>query len=128
MKLLDVISAADARVSGGDPYLWSCYGSNAQFLEFRDSAGNGYSHVIFDRNTYECYEIHVEVPNEDIAMRWVNPLYRSTFYKECEKRGIDPSVAWDNVNYTHVDTEELILEYVRDLGNLNYENVLKAKT
>ncbi len=124
MKLLDVINAAGARISGGDPYLWNCYGNSAQFLEFRDINGNGYSHVIFDRDTYVCYEIHVEVPNEDIAMRWINPEYRSAFFEESKRHGVDPSIAWDNVNYTHVDTEELILEYVQDLGNLKYDNVL----
>ena len=128
MKLIEVITAAGGRVAGGDPYLWNCYGDSAQFLEFKDINGDGYSHVIFDRNTYECYEIHVEVPHEDSAMRWINPTHRSAFFAECKQRGVDPSLAWDNVNYTHVDTEELILEYVRDLGNLNYEHVLMAKT
>lgn len=128
MKLLDVITAAAGRVSGGDPYLWGCYGSNAQFMEFRDADGNGYSHVIFDTQTYECYEVHVEVPDESVAIRWIARDYKTKFYDECKRRNVDPSTAWDNVNYIHVDTEELILEYVRDLGQLKYENVLMAKT
>lgn len=128
MKLLEVITAAGGRVSGGDPYLWECYGPNAQFMEFRDVNGDGYSHVIFDKNNYECYEVHVEVPNEDVAMRWIAREFKTKFYDECKRRNVDASTAWDNVNYIHVDTEELILEYVRDLGELKYENVLMAKT
>lgn len=128
MKLLEVVITAGGRVSGGDPYLWECYGPDAQYMEFRDIKGDGYSHVIFDRNTYNCYEVHVEVPHEDVAMRWINEDYKTAFYNECKRRGVDFSTAWDNVNYIHVDTEELILEYVRDLGELKYENVLTAKT
>ena len=128
MKLLDVITAAGGRVNGGDPYLWHCYGTEAQCLEFTDINGDGYSRVIFDRKTYDCYEVHVEIPNEDVAMRWINPEYRKAFFTECQQRNVDSSVAWDNVSYIHVDTDELIIEYVKELGDLNYGNLVPAKT
>ena len=130
MKLLNVIQAAGGRVSGGDPYLWQCYGDNAQFMEFRDTDGSGYCHCVFDTKTYDVYEIHVEVPlisNEaespEQTFRWISDNVKQAYYKECEDRNCDTDIAWDEVRYTHVDTEELILQYVKDIGETYYDDL-----
>ena len=39
MKLIDVILAAEGRVSGGSEYCWNCWGYNARFMEFADVDG-----------------------------------------------------------------------------------------
>lgn len=130
MKLLDVIMAAGGRISGGDPYMWKCFGENAQFLEFRDTDGQGYCHCIFDTKTYEVYQIHVEVPlvtNEaetpTQVFLWTDDSVKKAYCDESIARGIEPYVAWDDINYTVVDTEELILEYVKDIGETYYDNL-----
>jgi hypothetical protein len=130
MKLLDIITAADGRVSGGDPYLWRCFGENAQFLEFRDVDGNGYCHCIFDTKTFNVYQIHVEVPllsNEadspEQVFQWTDSNFKDAYYSECKKNGIVPNIAWDAITYTTIDSDELILEYVRDIGSTYYDNL-----
>jgi hypothetical protein len=130
MKLLEVITAAGGRVSGGDSYLWKCFGDNAQFMEFCDVDGHGYSHCIFDTKTYEVYQIHIEVPlvsNEadspEQTFLWTADSNKKAYYTECEKHNVDPNSAWDDVNYTHVDTEELILSYVKDIGETYYDDL-----
>ena len=130
MKLLDMITAAGGRVSGGDPFQWQCFGDNAQYMEFRDADGNGYSHCIFDTKTYEVYQIHVEVPlvsNEagspEQVFHWISDSVKQAYYQECESRDCDPNIAWDEVTYTHVDSEELILQYVKDIGETYYDNL-----
>lgn len=123
MKLNDVIVAAGARISGGDPYMWDCYGSNATYIEFRDTDGQGYAHAIYDTKTYIVYEIHIEVPGTDQAFRWLNPITKSLYYTEAERRNVNPNNAWDEVGYTHVDTDELILEYLKDIGETYYDNL-----
>ena len=130
MKLLDVITAAGGRVSGGDPFLWKCFGSNANYMEFRDVDGEGVSHCIFDTKTYEVYQIHVEVPltsNEagapELAFQWTNPDYVQQYLDECKAHDVDPNVAWDNFRYTLVHSESLILKYVKDIGETNYEDL-----
>jgi hypothetical protein len=123
MTLNDVINAAGARISGGDPYMWQCYGSNANYIEFRDTNGAGYAHAIYDTKNYIVYEIHIEVPNTEQCFRWLNPITKHAYYSEAEKRGIDPNNAWDEVGYTHVDTDELILEYLEDIGLGYYNNL-----
>jgi len=123
MKLLDVITAAGARTSGGDPYQWKCFGSNAQYLEFRDTDGNGCSHCIFDTKDYTVYQVHADVPGTDQAFQWTNPQYVNAYINESKSNGIDPNEAWDDVKYTIVDSEETILQYVKDIGETYYDNL-----
>ena len=123
MKLDNIIAATGARISGGDPYMWECYGPNANYIEFRDTDGQSYAHAIYDTKNYIVYEIHIEVPGQSQAFRWLNPITKSAYYTEAERRGIDPNNAWDDVGYTHVDTEELMLEYLKDIGETYYDNL-----
>jgi len=130
MKLLDIITAAGGRVSGGDPFCWDCYGDNSQFMEFRDVDGMGYSHCVFDTRTYDVYEIYVEIPlgtNEAEAtpqcFQWRDPAHAQAYIDECIERGEDPTIAYDDVKYTAVPSENLILEYVKDIGEGYYDNI-----
>jgi hypothetical protein len=123
MKLSDVITAAGARVSGGDPFMWKCYGENANFIEFRDTDSQGYAHAVYDTENYVVYEIHIEVPGQDQAFRWLNPDFKQAYYAEAVVMRVDPNMAWDEVGYIHVDTEELILEYLKDIGETYYDNL-----
>lgn len=116
MKLLAVIQAADGRVSGGDPYLWECYGPNAHYMEFRDDQGQGYSHCVFDTKTYDVYEIHAEVPQKDIAYRWVHPKFLNKMVSEAKRRRVNPDLAWDEVVYNEVDDYFIMLQHVKNIG------------
>jgi hypothetical protein len=130
MKLLDVIIAAGGRVSGGDPYQWRCFGDNVQFLEFRDTDGNGYSHCLFDTTTYEVYQIHVEVPltsNEadspNQTFLWTVPSLLDAYKEECKMHNTDFDTAWDDVKYGIVYSEDTILKYVKDIGETYYDEL-----
>lgn len=123
MKLNDIITAAGARVSGGSEYMWECYGPDANYIEFRDTDGQPYAHAIYDTKNYIVYEAHIEVPGQNQAFRWLNPITKHVYYTEAERRGIDPNSAWDDVGYIHVDTEELMLEYLKDIGETYYDNL-----
>jgi len=127
MKYLDVLTAAGGRCSGGDPFLWDCYGPNAQYSEFRDVNGDGYSHCVFDTKTYEVYEVHVETPVTSnvstSALRWFNPQYVLAYTAEANARQEDMRFAWDDVLYTDVLGEEEILDHVRNVGEGRYEGL-----
>jgi hypothetical protein len=127
MKLLDVITAAGARVSGGDPHLWKCFGPNANFMEFRDADGNGCSHCIFDTFTQEVYLIHADVPGTDQAFDWIDPQHLQAYLDECKEHEIDPNIAWDDVRYTHVDAPTM-LQYLKDIGDTYYDNLPVLET
>lgn len=122
MKLLDVITCAGARISGGSEFQWSCYGPNARYIDFADIMGEDYCGVIFDSRTYEVYSVELHVPGQDQAFRWINPAYLDAYLKEAEQREIDPNVAWDQVKYTQI-ADSLVLEYVKDIGEMYYDDL-----
>jgi len=124
MELIDVIGAAGARISGGDPYNWKSFGPNARFLEFRDQYNNGYAHCVFDTENYTVYQIHVEVPEQDLAFLWTNPCFEIEYCKESEQLGVDVNQAWDSVEYNHVEKESLILKLLLDIGQGNYNDAI----
>jgi hypothetical protein len=130
MKLLEVMTAAGGRTSGGDPFLWSCFGENANYMEYRDVDGNGYAHCVFDTKTYEVYQIHVEVPltsNEADAphqtFQWIDPAYLTSYILEAKEHGTNPDIAYDDVRYTNVYDESTILQYVKDIGEGYYDDL-----
>jgi hypothetical protein len=123
MILLNVLKAARDRTVSSDKYMWSCFGEHAHTMDFKDADSTVYASAVFDVQSQEVYSINVEVPGYQQAFLWLNPDYKTNYYNECYQRGIDPNIAWDNVNFTHVDTEELILEYVRDVGDTNYDDI-----
>lgn len=127
MKLNDVIMAAGARISGGDPYMWDCFGDEANFIEFRDTAGQGYAHAIYDTVNYTVYEINVTVPDQDVCFRWLNPEFKDAFYSDAENRGVDPDEAWDDVKCTDVDSEARILDHLKTIGECDYSEVPDEK-
>jgi hypothetical protein len=55
-----------------------------------------------------------------LAFQWIHSDYKD-FY--CKELGEDWNIAWDEVTYTNVLTEELMLEYIGDIVNLDYDNL-----
>ena len=123
MKLLEVITAAHGRVSGGDPYLWRCFGDNAHYMEFRDADGMGYAHCIYDTKTYDVYQIHVEVPGTEQCFQWIHPDWEDAYFEECLRRNLDPRNAWDDVVYETVQEDSQIMSYLTDVGATYYDNL-----
>jgi hypothetical protein len=117
MKLLEIIQAADARISGCDPYMWRCYGTNANFLEFRTVKGEGYCHCVFDTKTYEVYYVYVEIPNTNDCWQWNNPNHFDAYLKECEDRNVGPYDAWDDVKWKPMLSSKEALERITSIGN-----------
>jgi hypothetical protein len=126
MNLLNVITLAGGRIGGGSEYLWNCFGNNARYLEFQDTTGYGYSHCIFDTKTYEVYEIHVDVNGQQQAFLWTNDKYKKAYLKEAKEREVNANIAWDDVKYAHV-SENNILTYLKDVGELYYDNLPSPK-
>lgn len=122
MKLELIMKAAGSRVSGGDPFLWNCWGPNAHYMEFRDIDGRGYCHCVYDTRTYDIYQIHVEVPGTDECYAWFNPVYKDAYIKEATERQEDWTSAWDDVGYTFAETGAEILRLIENIGNGVYVN------
>mgnify|MGYP003338200696 CR=1 FL=1 len=123
MSLLEILKAANARISGGSDYLWNCFGHNARYLDLADIMHDEYCSVVFDCKTYEVYTVELTVPGQDQAFRYINPAHLDAYLDEAEKRNIDPNVAWDHVKYTQVTEENTVLEYIKDIGEMYYDDL-----
>ena len=122
MQLMKVIEAFEARISGGSEYQWECYGHHARYIDFSDRDGLECGCVIHDSHDYRVYEVHVVVPGQDQAFRWIDPDFRPTYEKECNKRKINDNIAWDDVKWLDVD-EVTILAYAKDVGGTYYDDL-----
>jgi len=127
MKLIDVIVAAEGRVSGGSEYCWNCWGYNARFMEFADVDGQEFCTVVFDCKTYDVYDIQIFVPGYDQCFIWWNPEFKESHHNESKVRDIDPLRAFDDVFFTEVD-EKTIMEYLKDVAATYYDNLLVPET
>ena len=122
MKLIDVILAAEGRVSGGSEYCWNCWGPNARFMDFADVDGQEFANCVFDCKTYEVYDIRIHVPGYDQCFVWFNPETRDAHHNEAKVRDLDPLYAYDNIYYTEVD-DKTIIEYLKDVAATYYDNL-----
>jgi len=123
MRFIDVSKATGDRLINHEPSMWKCFGEHTMRVEYKDTSGMPYANAIFDMKSQEVMYISVEVPGQPQAFQWINPDYKTAYYKESEQLGIDPQIAWDEFNFTNVETEELILEYLKDVGEGYYDNL-----
>ena len=123
MKLIDVITAAEGRISGGDKFQWKCWGDNARFMEFADINGSEFCSVVFDTKTYDVYDIEIFIPDTDICFRWFNPTFIDSYINEAKVRNIDYMLAWDSIKFIPVNDVQVIIEYIKDVMSSFYENL-----
>lgn len=97
------------RITEGDTYGWTCYGSTAHNM----SAWNGLhedggwsGNIIFDTENQTVYEVEVCDYTNERAYRIINPNFKTAFGMEAKSRGVDADEAWDCVRYTDLETDE----------------------
>ena len=109
MQLSEVNNVFQHKITGGGDYGWNCY-DNPWTIEYASKYAYGY--VIFNIGTGEVYEVSVSPNsnawngNEPKPYRWLNPNTKDAYYAEAKKRKIDPNVAWDDVTWIDLETEE----------------------
>jgi hypothetical protein len=104
------MEAVDYRITEGSQYMWSCYGSDAYTFDSWNGDQRGYSaSIIIDTKTQEVYQTTVYDYANDRAYRMINPIYARAYRDECTSRGC-ADVAWDEVKYVDIDTNDDFLE------------------
>lgn len=98
-KFFDLI---DYRIGQGSEYLWGCYGDCAWIL---DSSDEKFS-IVYDAKTQEVFEVKVSDFNARRAYRIINPSYREEYFKEAARRGVSATLAWDDVSYIDLETDQ----------------------
>jgi hypothetical protein len=122
MKLMDIVIACDARICGGSDYLWSCYGPDSRYLDFSDRDGEECVSLVFDTKTHQVYQVDMHVPGYEQGFVWRNADFEKPYMDECQQRGVEPNLAWDDVYYDVVD-ESTALKYARDIIATYYDDL-----
>lgn len=111
MKLADLMTAMDYKVSDSQEFLWACFGPNARYMDFESE--HAYVQTVFDTKTQQVYEVVVEPKPLSAARhlyRWTDPNFAVAYNDEAKRNGVDPHKAYDDTNWLDVDLESDILE------------------
>jgi hypothetical protein len=119
MNLKSVLEVIGHKFTTGDDWGFKTF-SDSSHITFKDQNDRPCGHCIYDNDTNEVLYLGSEVPGEPLAFQWIHAEYKD-FY--CKELGEDWNIAWDEVTYTNVLTEELMLEYIEDIVNLDYDNL-----
>ena len=111
ITLKEWMELVDYRITEGSDYCWNCYGHDAHSLDSWNGDQDGHSFcVIFDTKTQVVYEVQAHDYRNQRAYRFINPIFEATHHAEAIRRKVDFKEAWDDVNYTDLETEEDWLE------------------
>ena len=99
MRIDQVLEEFEYTISGGEVYLWKCYGRNARILDMGEIDVGGY--IIFDSESQYVYEVLVW--RDDDQYRWIDRHYVAAYKEEASERGINIKIAYDDVEYIDVD-------------------------
>jgi hypothetical protein len=95
------------RITEGSEYCWQCYGKEVYSLDSWSGDQDGYSlTVIFDKDDQLVYEVTVCDYANNRAYRMIDPDFKFGYDDEATGRGINRDQAWDDVNYTDLETDE----------------------
>lgn len=119
MNVKSVLEVIGHKFTTGDDWGFKTF-SDSSHITFKDQNDQPCGHCIYDNDTNEVVYLSAEVPGQPLAFQWIHSEYKD-FY--CKELGEDWNIAWDEVTYTNVLTEELMLEYIEDIVNLDYTNL-----
>jgi len=120
MILKNVLEAINSKFKTSDDWDFESLGKDVSYITFSDNDDEPCGHCVYDNNTQAVRYLSLEVPGYPQAFQWIDPSCKEAY---CKELGEDWNVAFDNVNFTVVDTEELILEYTRDIVGTYYDNL-----
>ena len=107
ITLKQFMETVNYRVTAGGDYGWQCYGPNAYILDSWNGKQDGHSFtIIFDTKTQEVYEVQAHDYVNNRAYRLINPDYAKANKKESKRRGVDRKVAYDDVDYVNLESDE----------------------
>lgn len=113
IEMKQFFEAVGYRITEGSDYGWNCYGSNSHQLSAWNGvhgSGGWCANIVFSTKSQKVYEVEVCDYTNDRAYRLINPKYKERHTAEAGERGVLGNQAWDEVDYTDLETEEDFLE------------------
>jgi hypothetical protein len=89
-------------------------------MDVSDIIGNEVGGCIFDRKTQQVYQVEVYAYPDNVAYRWIDPKWSLEYGIEAERRGVDKFNAYDDVEFTQVETEDDVLHLLTEMVHGTY--------
>ena len=107
ISMKEWMELVDYRITEGSDYCWQCFGTHAYTLDSWNGEHDGHSFcIVFDTKTQAVYEVQAHDYLHQRAYRMINPEFKSEHDTECDRRDVDLSEAWDDVNYVDLDVDD----------------------
>ena len=98
------------RITEGSDYTWHCFGDYAYSLDSWNGDQDGHTfHIIFDTRTQEVYQVEAHDYKNLRSYRLTNPDYLDAYKESVEQHAI-ADVAYDDVKFIDLETDEDFLE------------------
>ena len=107
ITLKEWMEIVDYKITEGSDFGWQCYGKDVHMLDSWNGEQDGHSFtVIFDTKTQVVYEVQAHDYVHNRAYRMINPDFQKKAKKEARKRDINNNMAWDDVDYVDLETDD----------------------
>lgn len=120
IELKDYLECIEYKITGGDSYLWWCFGPNARYMDCeKNEFEGGYAssvNIVFDTVDQTVYQMEAWDYELNTVYRWTHPMFFDLFKDECAYRGIDYQNASDESRYIDLDVPEDMLEKARAIA------------
>jgi len=114
MKLSEVLEAGKHKITEDSECGWRCF-HNARSLDISlPSNHSNQVSVVYSTLTFDVFV--VEVYYNDLAYRWVNSKVESAYKAEYAARNIDYYNAYDNLEFTDLPSEEIVLSIIKQFA------------
>jgi hypothetical protein len=108
ITLQQFLETIEYKITEGDSYGWTCFGPNSHQLGSWNGihgAGGWSANIVFSTKSQKVYCVEVCDYTNDRAYRLINPKYRDKYDQEVKQRGSQADQAWDDVDYTDLETD-----------------------
>jgi len=105
MKLVDWLSITDGRVTEGSEFGFTCYGDRAYTLSYWNGMHGEEevsTHVVYDRNTYDVYEVEAFDGRKSRVYTWRDPRYADA-YKSDLSVNFHSIHEWEDIELELID-------------------------
>jgi Arc/MetJ family transcription regulator len=120
----------DYKITEGDNYGWSCFGSNSyQLSSWNGVHGKGgYSfNIVFSTKSHKVYCVEVCDYTNDRAYRMINPDYVKKHEKEAKNRDVNMNEAWDEVDFVDLEVDDDFIQKALSIkAGEDYENTVSV--
>jgi hypothetical protein len=114
MKMSEVLTAGQHRITEGSEYGWSCF-HNARILDISlPGDRNNQVSVVYSALTFDVYVI--ETYFNKIAYRWVDPKVEAAYKAEYAARNIEYKFAYDKTEFTNIPSGEIMLRFIKQFA------------